>query len=113
MSDHDSGTREQFDPPNRRKITFGVGVLYILGIAATLVSAMPSFAKANDRLPAKIVLALVALAPPLWFHIEYHLVWRSAPVQTRPSFEQFKYGQETARNIWLAFVGILLTLYFQ
>jgi hypothetical protein len=39
------------------------------------------------------------------------MIWKGAGIPD--TFEQFKYGQEVSRNIWLAFVALLAGLYFK
>lgn len=41
------------------------------------------------------------------------MIWQTANPDERGDFETFKHSQELSRNIWLAFVGILIALYFK
>jgi hypothetical protein len=87
--------------------------LLSIGITAVAVMVNPTLANWNDRILAKVALILTALLPPLWLWIEYCFIWKVVGENCRPSLEEFKYGQEVSRNIWLAFVALLSALYFQ
>ncbi len=85
----------------------------VLGIIATVIMVWPALAQWHDRLLAKLSLIFCAVLPPAWFWFEYCIIWWTAPDANRPRFEEFKYGHEVGRNLWLAFVGVLLALYFK
>lgn len=65
-----------------------------------------------------IFLLLWTVLPPIWFWIDYFVLWKheTLPGEKHPReaheaatlrFEQFKHGQELSRNIWLAIVALL------
>lgn len=57
--------------------------------------------------------AFWALAPPLWFWMEYHWLWQgSAAADDVDAFAQFAHSQECSRNLWAGLVGLLLAVYF-
>jgi hypothetical protein len=62
---------------------------------------------------ASYFLILWTVLPPVWFWVENHMIWQTANPDERGDFETFKHSQELSRNIWLAFVGILIALYFK
>jgi hypothetical protein len=62
------------------------------------------------RKPIKATLAYLlvgawALIPPIWFMFEWHEYTGG-----KEGFEFFKYGQELARNVWIALVVVLATI---
>jgi len=86
-------------------------VAYTLGAIAALVAIFSFLA---TSLPAKwkgFFLALWIVIPPLWFMLEYRL-YRFQGAQRDMTFEEFKYGQELARNLWVGISTILAILYF-
>jgi len=98
----------------RRRCVAGVGdFLMLVGIGAGVVMFNPSLAQLDERFWAKLSLMLCGILPPVWFWIEYHYIWLTAPKHKRPEIEVFKYGQQLSRNIWLAFSALLLALYFK
>ncbi|HIK31453.1 MAG TPA: hypothetical protein IGS17_20570 [Oscillatoriales cyanobacterium M59_W2019_021] len=103
------------DSKNNRWKWVGIAgwTLLSLGIAAVIIMLTPALANWHDRILAKLALILTAILPPLWFWIEYCFIWNAVDETCRPSLEEFKYGQEVSRNIWLAFVALLTALYFQ
>lgn len=63
---------------------------------------------AKEKLPkldlGDWIIAFWAIIPPLWFFVE----WRS--LSYGQELEVFKYSQELARNIWVAFVVLLVAI---
>jgi hypothetical protein len=58
-----------------------------------------------DKRPIIILFALWTILPPLWFFLEGYLADRGQ------GFEEFKYSQELARNLWIgiaALIGLLI-----
>ena len=104
---------QAYDPQRRLCVELASWFLVILGFITILIMLLPSWANWQNQLLAKVVLLFAAGLPPLWFWAEYCLLWSNAPETKRPAFEYFKYGQDVSRNLWLAFVGIILALYFQ
>jgi len=51
---------------------------------------------------AYVLVGAWALIPPLWFIVEWHFF-----DVKKGEFEHFKYSQELARNVWVAFVIVL------
>jgi len=104
---------KEYDPWRRRCVA-GVGdILMLVGVGAGIVMLNPSLAQQKERLWAKLFLIFCGILPPIWFWIEYHYIWLTAPENKRPDFEVFKHGQQLSRNIWLAYSAILLALYFK
>jgi hypothetical protein len=56
----------------------------------------------NNSLMRVLTVAWI-LGPPLWFIVEFGLLWDGK----HPSPEDFKYGQELARNVWIAVAAAL------
>jgi membrane protease YdiL (CAAX protease family) len=107
---------KQWTPRNLWIIRITSFLLFLIGFIIVLIMTVPSWAQwANqyNRLPAKICLIITALLPPFLFWMEYCFMWRNAKREERPNLEDFKYGQEVGRNTWLAFVGLILALYFK
>jgi len=105
--------KTQWNPGNQQIITTVTYVLFSIGIIIILIMTVPSWAVQRNSLPAKICLLITAILPPLWLWIEFCFIWRSAPENERPTLDDFKYGQDVGRNIWLAFVGLIIALYFK
>lgn len=106
----------KWEDRDQQIITTATSVLFLTGFIIILIMTIPSWAewaKQYNRLPAKICLLITAILPPLWLWIEFCFIWRNADKDKRPTLEDFKYGQEVGRNIWLAFVGLTLALYFK
>jgi hypothetical protein len=72
----------------------------------------PDFVNQHKQF-ARLILAAAAILPPVHLWFEYNIIWRTASVNSRPSLEEYKYAQETAKNMWLAFVAVLIALYFK
>jgi hypothetical protein len=73
---------------------------------------IPSFGDRNE-LFVRVILVVAAILPPVHLWFEYNFIWRTAKEDKRPPFDQYKYAQETAKNMWLAFVAVLIALYFK
>jgi membrane protease YdiL (CAAX protease family) len=97
----------------RRVVRVVVSFLFVVAIFASIVLLTPALGQWKERMLAKLSLFLCGILPPLWFWCEYCFIWWTATDGHRPPFEQFKYGHEVGRNLWLAFVGVLLALYFK
>lgn len=55
--------------------------------------------------PALILVIAWVVVPPIWFIWEWHRFDTKQKLQRE--IEDFKYGQELARNVWIAFAAIL------
>ncbi len=97
----------------RRSVAVVGSFLMLVAIGAGVVMLNPCLAQQNEQFWAKLFLMLCGLLPPVWFWIEYHYLWLTAPENQRPDFEVFKHGQQLSRNIWIAYAAILLALYFK
>ena len=99
----------------RRNLIVGVVSIVGLGLylwtAGFLVTHPQADCKAKSI--ARVLLVLWTIIPPAWFWAEYQLIWQTADEDKRGDFDKFKHSQELSRNIWLAFVGLLLALYFK
>lgn len=104
---------DKYVPWRSRCIVIVSTTLFSLGILSVLVLVRAEFINQNQQLLAKLALIYSAIFPPIWFWVEYCIIWNGASDAQRPMLEEFKYGQEVSRNIWLAFVGLVAALYFQ
>jgi len=94
--------------PGQRKahfwIVFAAAVLGGAVVGATLWAMRESLCS-KDAFYLYVTIALWAVAPPVWFWLEYftvYLKWGKPE-----SFDLFKYGQQVAAGIW---AGVLATL---
>lgn len=88
-------------------------ILGLLGIGSFIVMLSPTLANWHDKLLAKLSLLICGIFPAIWFWCEYIYIWWSSPKDCRPDFDEFKYGQEVGRRIWLGFFSVILILYFK
>ncbi len=93
-----------------------VGVVSWIGavgyvITVSLLILMPDDWKYAEFV-SRLLLVLWAVVPPASFWFEFHIVFKHAQHDARGDFEEFKHSQELSRNIWIAFVGVILALYF-
>jgi hypothetical protein len=59
----------------------------------------------ENSAPAYWLVGAWALLTPLWFIWEWHTFKGD-----KAAFEHFKYGQELARNVWIALVVVLAVI---
>jgi hypothetical protein len=60
------------------------------------------------------MLTLWVLLPPIWFWLEYWLLFRrDKNCQTLEKLERFKFAVDLGKNVWLALVILLGALYFE
>ena len=61
-----------------------------------------------------MILGFWVIGPPVWFAIDYFLVFNHKWAQTEHGdvFERFKYGQDVASKVWVALVTLFTGLYF-
>jgi hypothetical protein len=98
----------------RQSVTVGAGwLLGVLAVLALLVMVEPRLAGWQYGLGAKLTLIATGVLPPIWFWFEFILFWKGAPPTQRPPLEEFKYTQENARNLWLAFGVVMVALFFK
>ncbi len=67
----------------------------------------------GNKRTAVVLLLLWTLLPPIFFWFDYFVIWPNELKLPDPSFaklEEFKYGQELSRNVWLAFVAVVATV---
>src|SRR5881628_2752901 len=94
--------------PEQRKAHFWIVFLTaILGVAVVMMTIWTAYKSlcSRDAFYLYITIAVWAIAPPVWFWLEYftvYLRWGK-----RESFDLFKYGQQVAAGIW---AGVLATL---
>ena len=90
----------------RNNVVGGMFLISAVLFIATVI--FMGLATTTRSMGAKCLLILWAVAPPVWFLFEHFFIWKP-----KPDFPEFKHGQEPSRNIWLAFVGVILALYFK
>jgi hypothetical protein len=93
--------------PHVRIIVSAIGVLITLVWLA--VSYLPQMDEKVRLTSLKILFALWTIVPPIWFLFE----WRRFGYTTKQDFDDFKYSQELARNVWIgigALIGILISV---
>ncbi len=88
-------------------------ILVILAVACIAIMLNYDWAHWNDKLGAKLALLLAGLAPPGYLWFEFNVIWKNAPNDQRPPLEEFIHSQEIARDLWIAFAGLITLLYFQ
>ena len=95
--------------PRRNKkhfwIVFACAILGVTLVGATLGAAHHSLCS-KDVLQLYIAIAVWAVAPPVWFWLEYFAIflrWGKPE-----SFDLFKYGQQVAAGIWAGVLAVLL-----
>ena len=101
-----------YEPRRKRIIHVVTSILIVIGILAGVVILLPQLGLWNGRILSKLALLSCTLLPPVWFWYEFAFIWAKAPENARPRFELFRYGQEISRNVWLAYVAILVAIYF-
>jgi hypothetical protein len=93
-----------------QRIRFWAGVTATFFAVLTMVFLL--LADKNTCRPlSQTMLVLWAVLPPMWFWFEYVVLWEHEKRlgKVSPSdFQDFKHQQELSRNIWLAFVGLLV-----
>ena len=82
-------------------------ILSILGVIFALLSFKLLDKYSNYKIQ---ILAVWYLVPPICFFIEWILFDEE---DFEMDFEQFKYSQKTARDIWLAVAALLALMYFK
>ena len=112
MIDSDNPSIKGYNSWRRNTVLVVFYFLVILGILALIVMLYPSLAECSNKKLAKLSLVCCGILPPLWFWFEYNYIWWRAPEDKRPKFNEFKYGHDLARNLWLSFYAVLLILYF-
>ncbi|MGD1910943.1 MAG: hypothetical protein ACFB2X_08840 [Rivularia sp. (in: cyanobacteria)] len=93
-------------------IGYATIIFVIIACACILIMLKHDWAHWNNKLGAKLALLLAGLTPPVYLWLEFNLIWKKAPNDARPLFEEFKHSQEVARDLWLAFVALITLLYF-
>jgi hypothetical protein len=81
-----------------------------IGVIGTLVWIGKNWPLPGGLLPTDpqaksslvILFALWTVLPPLWFLLEWAVLFKPTD-----NFEHFKYGQELARNLWIAIAALI------
>ena len=64
---------------------------------------------------ALVLLVGWTVLPPMFFWFDNFVLWRIEKQKNATQFEsmdEFKHGQESSRNLWLALVALLAGIYF-
>lgn len=93
-------------------IAYSTVIFIIIACACILIMLQYNWAHWNHKLAAKIALLLSGLFPPIYLWFEFNWLWKNAPNDERPPLEVIKHSQEIARDLWIAFVGLITLLYF-
>lgn len=86
-------------------ILVGVTVLSLIAVVVTLFLVRSAW-RNRDRTYVYAAGAFWAIAPPVWFWLEYELIYRTWG--DADAFEYFKYGQQVVVSIW---AGVTLFLF--
>jgi hypothetical protein len=89
-------------PSIRRTITF---LAIILAVVSLFLWALDDWAK-------KFVLAMWTVMPPIWFLVEWEVLFKSGAGKDDEWFERYKHSQALASKVWLAVATVLAALYF-
>lgn len=77
-------------------------VIIISTILVVITFRMTNSAiKNNDVKGIQFLFCCWVILPPLWFSLEYFFLYRR-DYYPNYNLEQFKYGQEISRNMWIA-----------
>lgn len=82
----------------------------ILGPALVVAGLLYTYRSHVAGCPHHLILAAWAVLPPLWFILEYWLLFDRSR-ESSVAFEAFRYGQTLARNLWLGFLAFLTAFY--
>lgn len=100
---------------SRTQVVTLMSIVSALAAIATLIfflqlpgPPLPKAPPAAGRDLARMLIGLWVLAPPLWFWIEW-VVW--SPSLGAHESERVQHLHDLARNIWIAFVAVLVALY--
>jgi hypothetical protein len=94
-------------------VTFLAGTLATLAGATTVYLMRTEPAGSSRPVWALSALIFWAVILPAWFWFDYFCIWKTEPHPPGAPLDQFKHGQELSRNIWLAFVALLVGFYFK
>ena len=93
-------------------VKYATIVFFIIACACIIIMLKHDWAYWNNKLGAKLALLFAGLTPPIYLWLEFNLIWKTAPDDTRPSLEEMKHSEDVARDLWVAFVGLITLLYF-
>ena len=82
----------------------------ILGPVLAVAGLLYTYRSHVNACPREVILAAWAVLPPLWFILEYWLLFdrnRESSVE----FTAFRHSQTLARNLWLGLLAFLAALY--
>ncbi len=79
----------------------------ILGPTLVVAGLLYTYRSHFNHCPHEIILGAWIIIPPIWFFIEYNLLFD----KKTEDFEHLKYEQELARNLWAGIVVLLGALY--
>ena len=82
----------------------------ILGPALAVLGLLYTYRSHLNACPREIILAAWALLPPIWFILEYWLLF-DRNEESLADFEAFKHSQALARNLWGGFLIFLAVFY--
>ena len=92
-----------------RKIRADVIVSFVVaivtGLATLYVVLILDPTSPQTKCAEKVILGLLALGVPLWFLCKY--AYKANNDMDKIALENLKYGQELARNFWLALIAVL------
>lgn len=77
----------------------------LASIGAVVVSVIVFCFAKNAVQAVQLLIIFWALVPPLWFMLEYHVLYKE---ESDVSFDHFRHGQQLAGAVWLGVVAILL-----
>ena len=82
----------------------------ILGPTLAILGLLYTYRSHLDACPREVIFAAWAILPPIWFILEYWLLFDKAK-ESLADFEAFKYSQGLARNLWGGFLTFLAIFY--
>jgi hypothetical protein len=84
-------------------ITVIVGIiLFLFGLISSIYLYIRP--KTNIRY---FIIVFWAVAPPVWFMLEYNVLYRCYGIHTSEVFEHFKYNQQLAAAVWVGIGAVL------
>jgi hypothetical protein len=92
----------------RKDARISVGIVILAFIATMLALWLTDPHTTARRCAAGWILGALALGVPIWFLWEY--ASRSAEMKAG-ELDELKYGQELARNFWLAMMAVLAFMF--
>jgi len=86
-----------------------VFVIAVLALLLTIVVLFdrPPFAWMASKEFKRAIGVFWAIAPPVWFFVEYYCLFRNFGPTGSVDFEHFKYTQDVAAKAWAGLVAVL------